>query len=77
MGYCDNTKKLCIASLKYKLNKCERRNIEFTKSRKKSKQVNPHKAYSEEELQTIFDIAATKPEYNLKVHLLYDMAARI
>jgi site-specific recombinase XerD len=39
--------------------------------------VNPHKAYNEEELKEIFNMVANKLEYNVKVHLLYDMAARI
>lgn len=77
LNYSDNTKRLCIAALKYKLNWCEKRSFDFVKLKKKAKQVNPHKAFSFEELQEIFALAATKTEVALKVHLLYDMAARI
>lgn len=73
----DNTRRLCIAALKFKLNRCEKRNLEFPKSKKKAKLVNPHKAYSKEELQNLFELAKTSQETELKVHLLYDMAARV
>ena len=75
--YSDNTKRLCLAALKYKLNKCEKRDFTFHKSRKRAKQVNPHKAHNKEELQEIFNVAANKLDVDVKVHLLYDMAARI
>ena len=37
LSYSDNTKRLCIAALKFKLNKCERRSFIFPKQRKKAK----------------------------------------
>jgi hypothetical protein len=37
LHYSDNTKKLCLAALKFKLNKCEYRGLEFPESRKKAK----------------------------------------
>lgn len=77
MKYSDNTKRLCVAALKFKLNKCEKRNIDFPKIKKKAKLVNPHKAYSKEELQELFDCVKGNEEIELKIHLLYDMAARV
>lgn len=63
--------------MKYKLNKCEKKEIIFAKKRGQAKTVRPHTAFSQQQLTDIFNLAAKDIEINTLVHLLYDTAARM
>lgn len=75
--YADNSIRSCIAALKYKLNKCEKNDFDFKRSRGKAKIVRPHTAFTEDKMKELFELATSNLEVNTLVHLLYDTAARI
>lgn len=45
-SHAENTIRLCIAALKYKVNQCEKLGIAFKKSGKQARLVRPHKAFT-------------------------------
>jgi len=77
---CTSTKKARKAALTFLFKQCLHQDVSlksYNTTKSVRQNINPHKAYNKQNLNSIFECAKDSPEINALVHLLYDMAARI
>jgi len=68
--------KILISALKFRFKECEKKRFSFKGLNKKSENKRPHKAFSKDELQNIFEKLKKFPAVELGCRLLYDLAGR-
>lgn len=69
--------KILIAALKFWFNYCEKREFDFSKLIKTSKNGKPHQVINGETLNLVFQKSKDQLELHAAIHLLYELAARI
>lgn len=68
---------MLVAALKFRFKQCEKKNFSFKRLAQASEGKRPHKAFSAEELQRIYERSADNLEMSVALHLLYDLGGRL